>query len=361
MTPPTPDRPYRLSDFDFHLPPELIAQTPAPERSASRLLDGRGPVVDRIFKDLPELLQAGDLLVFNDTQVVPARLFGVKPSGGQLELLIERVLPETEGQPPHQVVAHMKVSKKPALCTVLRMFNRDGSATAFDATLLGRWPTVDGPLFRFALSGEPLALMRANGHVPLPPYIARDKHQMNPEDVARYQTVWAKHPGAAAAPTAALHFDEALLAQLNTRGVQRASVTLHVGAGTFSPVKTENLSEHHMHSEWYSIPAATLQAIADCRARGGRVVAVGTTTVRTLESWAQSGQVEGDTDIFITPGFDFRVVDVLITNFHLPKSSLMMLVAAFTGFEHMHTLYAHAIAQGYRFFSYGDAMLLARQ
>ncbi|NBX55624.1 MAG: tRNA preQ1(34) S-adenosylmethionine ribosyltransferase-isomerase QueA [Betaproteobacteria bacterium] len=359
MTPATPERPFRLSDFDFHLPPELIAQTPAPERSASRMLDGRGPVMDRIFKDLPELLQTGDLLVFNDTQVVPARLFGEKPSGGQLELLVERVLPALPDA-SHQVVAHMKVSKKPAVGTVLRMFNRNGSATAFDATLLGRWPTVDGPLFRFALSGEPLALMRAHGHVPLPPYIERDKHQMNPEDVARYQTVFAKHPGAAAAPTAALHFDEALLAQLNARGVQRASVTLHVGAGTFSPVKSENLSEHRMHSEWYSIPATTLQAIADCQARGGRVVAVGTTTVRTLESWARSGLTEGDTDIFITPGFVFQVVDLLITNFHLPKSSLMMLVAAFTGFEPMHAMYAHAIAQGYRFFSYGDSMLLQR-
>ena len=359
MTPATPERPFRLSDFDFHLPPELIAQTPAPERSASRMLDGRGPVMDRIFKDLPELLQTGDLLVFNDTQVVPARLFGEKPSGGQLELLVERVLPALPDA-SHQVVAHMKVSKKPAVGTVLRMFNRNGSATAFDATLLGRWPTVDGPLFRFALSGEPLALMRAHGHVPLPPYIERDKHQMNPEDVAGYQTVFAKHPGAAAAPTAALHFDEALLAQLNARGVQRASVTLHVGAGTFSPVKSENLSEHRMHSEWYSIPATTLQAIADCQARGGRVVAVGTTTVRTLESWARSGLTEGDTDIFITPGFVFQVVDLLITNFHLPKSSLMMLVAAFTGFEPMHAMYAHAIAQGYRFFSYGDSMLLQR-
>ncbi len=359
MTASTPSRPFVLSDFDFHLPPELIAQTPAPERSASRLLDGRDlSPVDRIFKELPALLRAGDLLVFNDTQVVPARLFGEKPSGGQLELLIERVLPLTEGQAPHQVVAHMKVSKKPALGSVLTMFNRDGSAPAFQATLLGRWPTDDGPLFRFALSDEPLTLMQAHGHVPLPPYIAREKHLMQAEDVKRYQTVFAKHPGAAAAPTAALHFDEALLAQLSDMGVQRASVTLHVGAGTFSPVKTETLSEHRMHSEWYSIPSATLQAIADCRARGGRVVAVGTTTVRTLESWARSGCVEGDTDIFITPGFEFQVVDLLVTNFHLPKSSLLMLVAAFTGYAKMQALYAHAIENRYRFFSYGDAMLL---
>ena len=354
-------RQFRLSDFDFHLPPELIAQTPAPERSASRLLDGRDTAVDRIFKDLPQLLQAGDLLVFNDTQVVPARLFGEKPSGGQLELLVERVLPLAMGEPPHQVVAHMKVSKKPAVGAVLAMFNRDGSSVAFEATLLGRWPDADGPLFRFSFSDDPLALMRTHGHVPLPPYIERDKHSMSAEDVARYQTVFAKHPGAAAAPTAALHFDAPLLAALQAMGVEQASVTLHVGAGTFSPVKTENIAEHRMHSEWYSIPAATLQAIADCKARGGRVVAVGTTTVRTLESWARSGCVEGDTAIFITPGFDFKVVDVVITNFHLPKSTLLMLVAAFTGYERMQALYAHAVKQGYRFFSYGDAMLLSRR
>ena len=357
----TPPRSFVLSDFDFHLPPELIAQTPAPERSASRLLDGRGAVpVDRIFKDLPALLQQGDLLVFNDTQVVPARLFGEKPSGGQLELLVERVLPFVEGQPPHQVVAHMKVSKKPAAGAVLRMFNQAGTAIAFEATLLGRWPDVDGPLFRFAFSDEPLGLMRAHGHVPLPPYIERDKHSMHPEDAGRYQTVFAKNPGAAAAPTAALHFDAPLLAALQDMGVESASVTLHVGAGTFSPVKTENIAEHRMHSEWYSIPPATLQAIADCQARGRRVVAVGTTSVRTLESWARSGSVEGDTDIFITPGFAFQVVDVLITNFHLPKSSLLMLVAAFAGFEPMQALYRHAIGKTYRFFSYGDAMLLQR-
>jgi len=356
---PTPSRSFVLSDFDFHLPPELIAQTPAPERSASRLLDGRGDMpIDRIFKDLPALLQKGDLLVFNDTQVVPARLFGEKPSGGQLELLVERVLPFVEGEPPHQVVAHMKVSKKPAVGAVLRIFNQAGTAIAFEATLLGRWPDVDGPLFRFAFSDEPLGLMRAHGHVPLPPYIERDKNSMHPEDAGRYQTVFAKHPGAAAAPTAALHFDAPLLAALHDKGVESASVTLHVGAGTFSPVKTENIAEHRMHSEWYSIPAATLQAIADCQARGGRVVAVGTTSVRTLESWARSGCVEGDTDIFITPGFAFKVVNVLITNFHLPKSTLLMLVAAFTGFERMQELYRHAIEQRYRFFSYGDSMLL---
>ena len=362
-----PVRRYTLSDFDFQLPPALIAQHPSPERSGSRLLDARDPAkpVDRIFRELPDLLQAGDLLVFNDTQVVNARLFGEKASGGQLELLIERVLPDVTGEAPNRVVAHMKVSKKPAPGARLLMWDRSGRRHAFEATLLGRWPDENGALFLLSFSAESHALMAAHGHMPLPPYIERqqksaaDEHQQ--ADRQRYQTVFAKHPGAAAAPTAALHFDEDVLNSLAKRGVHTASVTLHVGAGTFSPVKTEDISEHRMHSEWYRIPAATLQAIDDCRARGGSVVAVGTTSVRTLESWAQTGHTEGDTRIFITPGFDFKVVDVLITNFHLPKSTLLMLVAAFSGFEHMHRVYAHAIEQQYRFFSYGDAMLLIRR
>jgi S-adenosylmethionine:tRNA ribosyltransferase-isomerase len=340
-------RHFTLGDFDFALPPELIAQHPAAERSGSRLLDGRGTVpVDRTFRDLPALLQPGDLLVFNDTQVVKARLFGEKPTGGKLELLVERVLGERE------VVAHMKVSKKPLVGTELSM---DGG---FTAALLGRWPPDDGPLFRFAFSDDPYALMERHGHVPLPPYIT---HADTAEDAHRYQTVFAKNPGAVAAPTAALHFDEPLLAALRARGVQRASVTLHVGAGTFQPVKTDDIAQHRMHSEWYEVPEATQQAIAALRARGGRLVAVGTTTVRTLESWAKSGRASGDTDIFITPGFSFREVDVLITNFHLPKSTLLMLVSAFTGHDRMMQLYRHAIEARYRFFSYGDAMLLARQ
>lgn len=342
---------YTLSDFDFALPTELVAQHPATERTASRLLDGTGQApVDRIFRDLPPLLNAGDLLVFNDTQVIKARLFGEKPTGGKVELLVERVLPG------NQVVAHMKVSKKPLPGTTLQM---DGG---FMAVLVGRWPDAEGRLFQFVLANaagdDPYTLMARHGHVPLPPYI---EHTDSADDERRYQTVFAKHPGAVAAPTAALHFDEALLAQLDARGVRRASVTLHVGAGTFQPVKTENLAEHQMHSEWFNIPDATLQAIADCRARGGRVVAVGTTSVRTLESWARTGQTTGDTAIFITPGFAFQVVDVLITNFHLPKSTLMMLVSAFAGYEHVMALYQHAIASQYRFFSYGDAMLLQRQ
>jgi S-adenosylmethionine:tRNA ribosyltransferase-isomerase len=339
-------RAFTLGDFDFALPPDLIAQHPAPERSGSRLLDGTGDSpVDRVFRDLPSLLQPGDLLVFNDTQVVKARLFGEKPTGGRLELLVERVTG------PREVVAHMKVSKKPAPGTVLRM---DGG---FTATLEGRWPDEQGALFRFTFSDDPYALMERSGHVPLPPYI---EHADTTEDATRYQTVFAKNPGAVAAPTAALHFDEALLAALDARGVQRAAVTLHVGAGTFQPVKTEDIAQHRMHSERYAISDETIRAIEATRARGGRVVAVGTTTVRTLESWARTGEASGDTSIFITPGFGFRVVDVLITNFHLPKSTLLMLVSAFAGYERVMTLYDHAVRHRYRFFSYGDAMLLAR-
>lgn len=342
-------RSFTVDDFDFVLPPDLIAQHPAQERSASRLLDGTGadPLrpADRVFRELPSLLRAGDLLVFNDTLVVKARLFGEKPTGGKVELLVERVLTGRE------VAVHMKVSKKPPVGTVLRM---DGG---FGAKLLGRWPKEDGPLFLFEFSEEPYGLMERHGHVPLPPYI---EHADSAEDESRYQTVFAKNPGAVAAPTAALHFDEGVLAGLQAHGVQTANVTLHVGAGTFQPVKVDNIADHHMHSERYNVPEATQAAIAQTRARGGRIVAVGTTTVRTLESWAHSGEASGDTSIFITPGFEWRVVDLLITNFHLPRSTLMMLVSAFAGYERVMALYRHAIAQRYRFFSYGDAMLLAR-
>ena len=346
----TSNRRFTLSDFDFDLPENLIAQHPAAQRSASRLLDGsQTPLVDRVFRELPGLLNPGDLLVFNDTKVIKARIYGEKASGGKLELLIERVLPN------HEVVAHMKVSKKPL--PGAKLYMAGGSRGGFEAVLLGRWPDANGHLFHLRLSDEPHKLMEKHGHVPLPPYIT---HEDSEEDVQRYQTVFAKAPGAVAAPTAALHFDEALLAELDARGVQRASVTLHVGAGTFQPVKTENIAEHVMHSEWYQVPESTQHAIAACKARGGKVLAVGTTTVRTLESWAASGQASGDTQIFITPGFEFKVVDRLITNFHLPKSTLMMLVSAFAGYEHIMGLYRHAIAQQYRFFSYGDAMLLTR-
>ena len=345
---------FTLSNFDFALPPELIAQHPAPERSASRLLDGTGHVpVDRIFRDLPELLQPGDLLVFNDTRVMNARLFGEKATGGKVELLIERVLGG------NQVAAHMRVSKKPEVGATLMLASAPGCNDHLSATLLGRWPDADAAMFRFVLSNDagddPFTLMARHGHVPLPPYIT---HTDSPEDAQRYQTVFAKNIGAVAAPTAALHFDETLLARLDAKGVQRAYVTLHVGAGTFQPVKTENLAEHQMHSEWYDVPEATQQAVNECRARGGRIIAVGTTSVRSLESWACTGRARGDTCIFITPGFDFKLVDGLVTNFHLPKSSLMMLVSAFAGYDQVMALYRHAMQNRYRFFSYGDAMLL---
>jgi len=343
---------YTLGDFDFDLPPELIAQHPAAERSASRLLDGRTPqIVDRVFKDLPTLLNPGDLLVFNNTRVIKARLHGQKSSGGSVEALVERVLPNNE------VLAHMRASKSPKPGSVVRF------AEAFDAEVLGRGGPDDG-LFHLRFSGDPLTLLEQHGHVPLPPYITHDD---SADDVQRYQTVFAARPGAVAAPTAALHFDEALLAALRQRGIQTAEVTLHVGAGTFQPVRTENLSEHKMHSEWFEVSPATVEAIQRTKAAGGRVVAVGTTTLRALESAAlfcPPGQIlkagSRDTAIFITPGFEFRVVDVLITNFHLPKSTLMMLVSALAGYEHIRGLYRHAIEQRYRFFSYGDAMLIQR-
>ncbi len=337
---------YTLSDFDYALPPELIAQHPLPERSGSRLLDGRGPsAIDRAFRELPDLLDARDLLVFNDTRVIKARLHGRKASGGGVEALIERLLPGTQ-----EVWAHLRASKSPKPGSTVRF------ADAFDAEVLGRCGPEDS-LFHLRFSGDPLSLLETHGHVPLPPYIT---HEDNADDLARYQTVWAAKPGAVAAPTASLHFDEALLAQLPC---PRAQVTLHVGAGTFQPVRSENLAEHQMHSEVFEVPQATVDAIAACRARGGRVVAVGTTTLRALESAAAGGRLQAgaaETRLFITPGYAFQVVDLLVTNFHLPKSTLLMLVSALAGYEQVRSLYAHAVAQRYRFFSYGDAMLLER-
>lgn len=382
--PGSPGHDWTLGDFDFDLPAHLIAQHPAAQRSDSRLLDGRGTTcADRQFRDLPALLNPGDLLVLNNTRVLRARLFGEKASGGKLELLVERVLhsdppipgdtgtPDAASHPKisggHDVVAHMKISKKPLPGARLHLCGglRHGG---FDATLQGRWPDENSPLFRLTLHGPagetPWELMERHGHLPLPPYIARQQHTGHDPDAAtdaqRYQTIFATRPGAVAAPTAALHFDAPLMAALQARGVETAHITLHVGAGTFQPVKTERIAEHRMHSEWYDIPPATLAALERCRQRGGRIVAVGTTTVRTLESWARTGHTTGDTAIFITPGFDFRVVDTLITNFHLPKSTLLMLVSAFAGYDHMRALYRHAVTNGYRFFSYGDAMLLQR-
>jgi S-adenosylmethionine:tRNA ribosyltransferase-isomerase len=336
----------------FHLPDELIAQTPAAERTGSRLLDGLNPTpVDRSFKELPSLLQPGDLLVFNNTRVIKARLYGAKQSGGAVEALVERVLPGQE------VWAHLRASKSPRPGSTVRF------ADAFDAEVLGRGGP-DGGLFHLRFEGDPLALLQAHGHVPLPPYIT---HSDSSEDERRYQSVFASQPGAVAAPTASLHFDQAMLDTLRQQGVRTAEVTLHVGAGTFQPVRTDNLAEHRMHSEWFDAPQSTVDAIEQTKAAGGRVVCVGTTSLRALESAAlgvHSGKTllagSRDTDIFITPGFEFKVVDVLLTNFHLPKSTLMMLVSALAGHEHVRCLYQHAIAQQYRFFSYGDAMLIQR-
>jgi S-adenosylmethionine:tRNA ribosyltransferase-isomerase len=346
------DMPHTLADFDFPLPPELIAQHPAAERSASRLLDGRAAVpADRRFRDLPALLEPGDLLVFNDTRVIKARLHGRKAeSGGAVEALIERVLPGLG----HEALAHLRASKSPRPGSVIRF------AEAVDAEVLGR-AGPDNELFHLRFGSDVLALLEAHGHVPLPPYIT---HADAAEDERRYQTVFAERPGAVAAPTAALHFDAPLLAALAARGIASTRVTLHVGAGTFQPVRAERIEDHRMHSEWYEVGADCVAAVQAAQARGARVVAVGTTSVRALESAAQAtgtlAPARGETAIFITPGFRFRVVDALVTNFHLPKSTLMMLVAAFAGHAHVMALYRHAIEARFRFFSYGDAMLLAR-
>jgi len=341
--------PLTVDDFDFELPQALIAQHPAKERSASRFLDGRGALPqDHVFHQLPKLLQPGDLLVFNDTRVIKARLRGEKcDTGGAVEALIERVLP------PFEVWAHLRASKSPRPGTRLRF------EQAFEAEVLGR-AGADDALYHLRFPADPFALLQQHGHVPLPPYITHDD---SAEDEARYQTVFAARPGAVAAPTAALHFDEPLLAALQQRGIHRAALTLHVGAGTFQPVRVKQLSEHQMHSEWFEVGAATVQAIQQTQDAGGRVVAVGTKTMRALESAARGGELKpftGETDIFITPGFQFRVVDQLITNFHLPKSTLMMLVSAFAGHRHVMALYRHAVESRYRFFSYGDSMCLAR-
>lgn len=349
---------HTLSDFDFALPPELIAQHPAAERSGSRLLDGTGITpVDRVFRELPALLNPGDLLVFNDTRVIKARLLGVKATGGQVEALVERVLPN------HEVLMHLRASKSPKLGQRVRFGASVADAMdtdpqrGFDAEVLGR-AGPENALFHLRFPDDPQVLLARFGHVPLPPYIT---HADDADDERRYQTVFAARPGAVAAPTAALHFDQPLLDALTAGGVAQARVTLHVGAGTFQPVRTENLAEHRMHSEWFEVGADTVAAVQRTQAAGGRVVAVGTTTLRALESAALAGALRagiGDTDIFITPGFRFRVVDALVTNFHLPRSTLMMLVSALAGHAHVMALYRHAIAERYRFFSYGDAMLL---
>ena len=337
-----------LDDFDYALPPALIAQQPAEERTGSRLLRlSAAGLADHRFSDLPTLLAPADLLVLNDTRVIKARLLGTKDSGGRVEVLVERVLGT------HEALAQIKASKPPRAGTRLQL------AGALDATVLGR----DDDLYRlrFDCPDPVLAALERHGSVPLPPYI---DHVPADEDAARYQTVFAQAAGAVAAPTAGLHFDAQLLDTLRAGGVRLAFVTLHVGAGTFQPVRVREIADHRMHSERYEIPPKTAAAVAQARRRGGKVVAVGTTSLRALEAAAaQDGSVaagSAETDLFIVPGYAFRIVDRLITNFHLPKSTLLMLVSAFAGLERVRDAYRHAIERRYRFFSYGDAMLVDR-
>jgi S-adenosylmethionine:tRNA ribosyltransferase-isomerase len=343
------DRPrYRLSDFDYELPPELIAQTPAARRSGSRLLHVAGATLDdRTFEDLPALLSPGDLLVFNDTKVVRSRLRGRRETGGKVELLLERILA------PNEAWMQLAASHPPKVGGRILL---DGGATAVVEERDGRFFRL-----RFAADAPLESYLARHGEVPLPAYIARSAEAADSE---RYQTVYARHPGAVAAPTAGLHFDEPLLARLRSRGVAFAYVTLHVGAGTFLPVEVEDLARHRMHSERFAIPDATATAIAAARSAGRSVVAVGTTSLRALESAAESATVRAgaaETALFIAPGYRFRIVDRLLTNFHLPRSTLLMLVSAFAGFDTIRAAYAHAIRERYRFFSYGDAMLLERE
>ncbi len=341
----------KLSDFDYHLPEELIAQHPATERAGSRLLhvDGNtGVTLDRQFTDLASLVAPNDILVFNDTKVIKARLHGRKESGGRAELLVERVLADGKS-----ALAHVRASKSP----------KPGSRLVFAENIVATMMARVDDLFELHFEGElgVHEILSRHGEVPLPPYIT---HQADSEDERRYQTVYARHAGSVAAPTAGLHFDEAMLAALRAKGAALAYVTLHVGAGTFQPVREDDISKHVMHSEWYHVSPETVAAIAHAKATGGRVIAVGTTSMRTLEAASRSGTLQAETAetrIMITPGYAFRTVDRLITNFHLPKSTLMMLVSAFAGIENIQRAYAHAVAGRYRFFSYGDAMLLERR
>ena len=338
-----------ISDFDFTLPDRLIAQHPPEVRGSSRLLVALPdmPLQDRVFGDLPDYIEEGDVLVFNNTKVMKARLFGQKESGGKIEALIERVLDN------HTALAHIRSSKSP----------KPGTKLIFKGDICAVMVERADELFclRFEGGQTVYELLEQNGHLPLPPYIER---AAGADDDTRYQTVYAKHQGAVAAPTAGLHFTDELLGRLKAKGVETAEVTLHVGAGTFQPVRVDKIEEHKMHSEWFDVPPETVAAIEAAHARGNKVWAVGTTSMRALESAArETGRLkagQGDTDIFITPGYRFRVIDRLITNFHLPKSTLLMLVAAFSGMEHIRAVYRHAVEHEYRFFSYGDAMLLGR-
>jgi S-adenosylmethionine:tRNA ribosyltransferase-isomerase len=340
----------KTQDFDFYLPTPLIAQHPTQERTASRMLclDGsNGNLADKMFLDFPDACNAGDLLIFNDTRVIKARLFGHKLTGGNVEVLIERVINQ------QVAYAHVRASRSPKIGSRMRL------SDAFDVEVTARHDDLFE--LHFLSDVSVFDLLEQHGALPLPPYIT---HAATDDDEERYQTVFAKNLGAVAAPTAGLHFNEALLEQLQQKGVNIAYVTLHVGAGTFQPVRVDNITEHKMHSELFSIPESTVDSIKETRKRGGRVTAIGTTALRALESAAQHGELkagDGDTDIFITPGYTFKVVDRLFTNFHLPKSTLLMLVSAFAGIDNIKKAYAHAVEKEYRFFSYGDAMLIEKQ
>ena len=341
----------QLSDFNYNLPPQLIAQHPLANRTDSRLLELKTKeghsteFIDRQFRDILNLINPGDLLVFNDTKVIPARLHGKKETGGNVELLIERISAE------NQAWVQIRASKVPKIGSIVHIHNAAGES--FPVEMIG----YDGRFYEVRFPENVFSLLERFGELPLPPYI---EHQPNEQDAKRYQTVVAKNPGAVAAPTAGLHFDEEILSRLSQNGVRQATVTLHVGAGTFSPVREEDLSKHQMHYEWYSIPTQTLEAVAKTQRGGNRVIAVGTTSLRALESQALTQQSSGETNLFITPGFTFKAVDCLLTNFHLPKSTLLMLVSAFAGIDNIRNAYQHAIAHEYRFFSYGDAMFLSR-
>ncbi len=336
----------RRSDFHYDLPDELIAQFPLKERSASRMLclDGKdGAIDDRMFKELPCLLNAGDLLIFNDTRVLRARLFGHKSSGGRIEVLVERIIDE------YRALAHVRASKSPRAGARLIL------ADHLEVEVVGRHEDLFELLF---LNDSVLTSLEQYGHLPLPPYIKRED---DATDESRYQTVYAQKSGAVAAPTAGLHFDEKILALLKVQGVQQAFVTLHVGAGTFQPVRVDDIKEHRMHSEYIEVSESVCQQIEETRRNGGRIIAIGTTAVRCLESASRNGGIEpfqGDTDIFIHPGYEFKCVDALLTNFHLPESTLLMLVSALAGYKHVMAAYRHAVAERYRFFSYGDAMFI---
>ncbi len=344
----------RLSDFNYNLPPELIAQHPLPNRAASRLLvlENQGSDVlikDHQFTDLIDLLSPNDLLVFNDTKVIPARLFGKKESGGAVEVFLERITGEKSA------IAQIRASKSPKPGNKI-FLGADQQSLYIE--VIKRHEDSDNRFFEVEFSSPCLDILDQYGEIPLPPYI---NHQADETDSERYQTVVAKNPGAVAAPTAGLHFDQETLDKIMAKGVKYTTLTLHVGAGTFTPVRTEDLSEHKMHSEWFSIPEETQELIKQTKSAGGKVIAVGTTSLRALESSAAFGIQEGETKLFITPGYEFKVIDQLITNFHLPCSTLLMLVSAFAGVEPIRKAYDHAIQQQYRFFSYGDAMLLTRQ